>query len=249
MLRFVVLASAIIWGGAIFFLFHELPPLLQMAASFVSAVGIGYLAHTIFAVWYAFTEKEDKVTVAMYSGLLTDLVNPFLTAVLLFCIYFFARPQYAPSSLDLASFALGFYNGGIQQLWSIRKDRIGGARLRVEGLLLFFVLLVGFLVGSIWLFKIIYEGEFYILQSIWLQVTVLVLAFYFYVESRRINCIFRNGGYLEVSNASIAFFRRIGHEPRMLFELRQRADRVNSNTRRAKSKNSARIRQRARNKK
>jgi hypothetical protein len=236
-----VLLISVGWGLCYWFI-SDSSELQKFLIATAGTICVGYLFYTLFCFWFYKKNKEEKSTVKFYEEALESLFNPIFTGVVLFCIFYFTEQKYSNNSIDIASFAIAFFCSGVQDIWASKNNKIAGEKVRSSVLYVsLFVLLITFSI-SILSFIAVYAGNYNFMEATWGQITALLVSFYFYIEAQRIKFVFENGGYTYVPNVSIAFFRSLGHEPKILVYFQSESLRVNKLTKSSKARNSSKIR-------
>jgi hypothetical protein len=235
------LITSLAWG----LLYYCISDYEAMQASFIALLGVvsvGYLHYIIFSIFYSKKYKEHKSVKNLYDGLLRDLFNPISTGVVLFGIFYFTDRSYSSNSIDIASFAIGFFTSSLQEIWSAFNKKIAGLKLRKSALLGSLSIIVILFLLSIYSFILVYEGNYSFIEGVWIQFTATLLSFYAYVESKKITSVFNNGGYIYFPDGLFEFFRLLNHEPKLILALKENSERINKQTKIRKAKISAKKR-------
>lgn len=241
MYKFLLLSTSLGWG-VIYWFISDSSNIQKFLVATLGAVSVGYLHYIIFSIYYSKKNKEHKSVQSLHEGLLEDLFNPMSTGMVLFCIFYFTDQSYSKNSIDIASFAIGFFTSSLQQVWSTFNTKVAGKKLRKSAIFwCLFVVLILFS-ASAYSFILVYTEDYSLVQGTWVQITATLVSFYAYVESRRMKSVFDGGGYIHVSNGMLEFFRFLDHHPTMVLALKEAAERKNKQTKINKAKNSAKKR-------
>lgn len=186
----VVILGSFLWG----LLALPVPGHYFATLKLLTAVPVwGYVVVTAADIVSAWTSRPTAYPHSFYRTLGSDLKGAFGTGLVIACIYHFSTAHYDGASFDISAAAVPFALMTIGNVIAIGRAKIANRPMKRSAcvaLLALTVVCYGYIAATI--LKIA-SGHYGIWASTWLQLTILFVALFGYVETRRMRFVIKTG--------------------------------------------------------
>lgn len=153
-------------------------------------------------------KRNSHYMIELYAGMRTDLLVATLVGSTFVLLFWLAPTPYSFTSIDIAGAGLPFFLYGLFETIQCGKIKIANQRLSQRITYVFVIIQVIAYMVSIYFLHYVLSGKASVLQSIFIQLSVLFAALTFFFGAKHIRFIFTKQK-MELSPVLIELFRSI----------------------------------------
>lgn len=208
-------------------------PIALFITTFTS-VFWGTAAIYLFDFSMALIGKNSQYMQEFYAGVKTDLFVSIVVGGTLIFLFWQAPSSYSLSNIDIAGAGLPFFVYGVIE--TIRSGRMKIASNKIPSKVVYAfvnIQIISYAV-SIYFLSYVLGGKASILQSIWIQLTVVFSALTFFFGAKQI-CFILTKQRMEVSPVLLEMFQNVPVSPMLYRDVQAGADIWNREVKKAKA--------------
>lgn len=199
-----------------------------------TAVFWGTAAIYLFDFFMALIGRNSLYMQEFYAGVRTDLLVSTVVGCTLIFLFWKAPSSYSLSSIDIAGAGLPFFVYGLVETMRSGRIKIANNKIPSKVVYFFVAIQVTSYAVSIYSLSYILSGKAPVLQSIWIQLTVVFSALTFFFGAKQIRFILTKQR-MEVSPVLLEMFQSVPISPMLYRDAQTGANIWNKEVKKAKA--------------
>ena len=194
----------------------------------------GAAAIYLFDFSMALTGRNSQYMQEFYAGVKTDLFVSTIVGGTLIFLFWQAPSSYSLSNIDIAGAGLPFFVYGLIETIQSGRMKIANNKIPSKVVYVFVTIQVISYAVSIYSLAYVLSGKASVLQSIWIQLTVIFSALTFFFGAKQIRFILTKQR-MEVSPVLLEMFQSVPVSPMLYRDVQTCADIWNREVKKAKA--------------